>query len=156
MSRPPTEIIFNRPSDSQPALMACKAEIDLAGALDTAASLGRSETARLIFERLESLNPRYSRHCYPLHTAIRAGHDEIAAMLMESKADIDETTAERDYTPLMDAASLGRTEVVRALLRAGARPDLGPGRGHMRLRSLRIMVIVILLSSLQSNLLLGC
>ncbi|KAL4961554.1 ankyrin repeat-containing domain protein [Aspergillus stella-maris] len=124
LSKKTAEINSDRSSYSQPALMACKVEIYLAGALETAASLGKTDIARLVFERLKSLNLRYSRHCNPLHTAIRAGHDEIAFMLMKSKADIDDTTAEHGYTPLMEAASLGRAVIVRALLGAGARPEI--------------------------------
>ncbi|KAL4949826.1 ankyrin repeat-containing domain protein [Aspergillus filifer] len=104
--------------------MACKIELHLSCALDTAARLGKTEISRLIFERMESLNLRYSRHCYPLHTADRAGQDEIALMLIESEEGIDEGTDEHLYTPLMEVASLRRTEVARALTKAGARPEV--------------------------------
>jgi ankyrin repeat protein len=59
-----------------------------------------------------------------LHDAALAGHDGIAALLLERGAPIDARDAESGATPLMTAAAWGREAVVKLLLERGADPAL--------------------------------
>jgi ankyrin repeat protein len=61
--------------------------------------------------------------CYnhtPLKTAIRGGQKEIAILLIEKGADIDQKAGENGNSPLHDAAVCGYEKIVDVLLSCGA------------------------------------
>ena len=58
-----------------------------------------------------------------LHQACIYGHFECAKALLGAGADINRQ-AKNGWTPLMDAARNGRIEVVRELLKRGAKKEL--------------------------------
>jgi ankyrin repeat protein len=60
----------------------------------------------------------------PLHDAALAGHTPVLNLLLTNGAKINAQDAENRATPLQYAASWGRVEAVRALLKAGADPNL--------------------------------
>lgn len=95
-------------------------------ALDTARQDGLDEIARL----LEDHNRRKAEHVESLTLikAVRAGHGDAVAAQISANADINQTvpvsgSVDDKYTPLGIAAREGHTEIVRLLLRAGARPE---------------------------------
>ena len=58
-----------------------------------------------------------------LHWACIKGHLECAKALLRAGADINKQD-DFGWTPLMEAANWGRIEVVRELLKRGAKKDL--------------------------------
>ena len=68
-----------------------------------------------------------------LHDAAEIGDTERALDLIEQGVHID-CKDRNGYTPLMEAASEGNTETVRALLDAGADKSLGNHRGSTALQ----------------------
>jgi ankyrin repeat protein len=68
-----------------------------------------------------------------LHNAALGGNAEVIALLLDCGARIDAAEGESGATPLMLAASLGRTNAVALLLRRGANPTLRDHAGHTAL-----------------------
>ncbi len=56
-----------------------------------------------------------------LYIAVEQGHAEVASLLLEKGADVNQATNNGD-TPLMVAASYGKEEVLKPLLLWGAEP----------------------------------
>jgi ankyrin repeat protein len=69
----------------------------------------------------------------PLHEAALGGSVEVITLLLDHGAAIDAPDRESGATPLMIAASLGRTNAVAVLLRRGANPVLRDHAGHTAL-----------------------
>ncbi len=55
-----------------------------------------------------------------LHNSVVQGHDNVSSLLLDKGATIDKAGKENGWTPLILAASLGRTATVRLLLQRGA------------------------------------
>jgi len=66
----------------------------------------------------------------PLHEAALGGSAEVITLLLDHGAQIDAPDRDSGATPLMIAASLGRTNAVSVLLRRGANPALRDHAGH--------------------------
>ena len=59
----------------------------------------------------------------PLHFAVRQGHADAVALLVEAGADLNQTAGDR-ATPLLVAVMNGRFDIARQLLNKGADPNL--------------------------------
>lgn len=59
-----------------------------------------------------------------LSLAVRQGHQEIVSLLIGHGADVNAVSEDRDNSPLMEAATRGDEKAVRALMEAGADPDV--------------------------------
>jgi uncharacterized protein len=74
------------------------------------------------------------KHGVPLLClAARGKHRAVAACLLEWGAHIDNQSEDRGYSPLMDAALAGSTDLVSLLLEKGASPDLTSKDGQTAL-----------------------
>ena len=65
----------------------------------------------------------------PLLHAVRQGHRDVAAVLLESGVDIDQPSAGDRTTPLLMAAINGQFDLARMLLERGANPNLASTAG---------------------------
>ena len=91
--------------------------------LHTAALRGdRAEIPRLLKEGAV-VDARDADGRTPLLLAVRAGHSDIARMLLEAGADVDARGATMQITPLMVAAQRGDVDSVALLLEKGADPN---------------------------------
>lgn len=68
-----------------------------------------------------------------LHVAAAAGHEGAAALLIESKADVNQLNNVGD-TPLITAVRAGRTALVRRLVTSGADPEARTALGDTALQ----------------------
>jgi uncharacterized protein len=92
-------------------------------ALHLAAFFGRPEAVRLLLDRGADPN-RWATgtlRVQPLHSAVAGGDQAVAAMLIESGADVG-SRQDFGFTPLMGAAANGMTGTVDLLLDRGADP----------------------------------
>ncbi|KAJ3313307.1 hypothetical protein HDU76_002689 [Blyttiomyces sp. JEL0837] len=64
-----------------------------------------------------------------LHLAVRSGDLEVAQALIAAKINVN-SKGQNDWTPLHEAVSMRRAELVRVLLRAGADPEATNGAGE--------------------------
>lgn len=86
--------------------------------LHRAAETGQPEVVRALVRAKAKLNPK-ANGCTPLLAAIQNRHTDCALELIQARADLKPTDLlKRDA--LMNAAVSGQTEIVRALLKAGA------------------------------------
>ena len=94
--------------------------------LHRAAAAGDVESVkRLIDENPDEINSKDSHSgLAPLHEAARAGHADVAQVLIAAGADPNDTTTHGNQTPLHLAAKVGAEEVCKILLEAGAKPWL--------------------------------
>ncbi|HVZ32600.1 MAG TPA: ankyrin repeat domain-containing protein, partial [Polyangiaceae bacterium] len=88
-----------------------------------AAAMGDVAACRLYMESGMSPDLVDKKGVTVLSRAIRAGHLAVVSLLLDSGADINHRSRDRDNSALMDAAAEGRTEIVVELLTRGA--DLG-------------------------------
>ena len=90
--------------------------------LHRAAGIGDVESVkRLIGENPDGINSKDSPGgLTPLHEAARAGHGDVAQVLIAAGADPNDTTTHGNQTPLHLAAKIGAEEVCKILLEAGA------------------------------------
>ena len=58
-----------------------------------------------------------------LHHAIAGGHTSVVASLLDAKADVNQAGRYDQKTPLMEAASVGNTDICAQLIAAGADPQ---------------------------------
>jgi len=68
-----------------------------------------------------------------LNIAIRSGHINIAAILIDNGADINTISGDRGNTPLMDAAAEADIEILNKLIDAGAKLNLKSKSGQTAL-----------------------
>ena len=90
--------------------------------LHRAAGIGDVESVkRLIGENPDGINSKDSPGgLTPLHEAARAGHGDVAQVLIAAGADPNDTTTHGNQTPLHLAARIGAEEVCKILFEAGA------------------------------------
>lgn len=90
--------------------------------LHRAAGIGDVESVkRLIGENPDGINSKDSPGgLTPLHEAARAGHGDVAQVLIAAGADPNDTTTHGNRTPLHLAARIGAEEVCKILFEAGA------------------------------------
>jgi len=58
-----------------------------------------------------------------LSHAVRERHIEMVSLLIDSGADVNATSKDRNYTALMDAAQIGEVEIAQLLLKNNADPN---------------------------------
>lgn len=92
--------------------------------LGDAALKGRKELVRLLLNQGADVNASNPAGGTPLHDAALGGDPEVIQLLLDHGARIDAQDKESRATPLMVAASLGRSNAVGLLLRRGANPNL--------------------------------
>jgi len=68
-----------------------------------------------------------------LSLAVRAQFPQIASLLIDAGSDVNRISADRGYSPLMDAAQKGDAVIVKMLLEHGADPDLRSKDGQTAL-----------------------
>ncbi|HEY7210872.1 MAG TPA: ankyrin repeat domain-containing protein [Bryobacteraceae bacterium] len=101
--------------------------------LNDAALGGHLALSRMLLEHGAKLEARNPQGGTALHDAAIAGNPEIIALLLDHGASIDALDTESGATPLMLAASLGRTSAVSLLLERGANPALADKDGRTAL-----------------------
>jgi ankyrin repeat protein len=92
--------------------------------LMVASRAGHAGIVRLLADAGANLEATTETGETALHYAAWSGNPEIAVALAEKGADVDAQESANGQTPLMFAASYGRTGVVRTLLGAGADPSI--------------------------------
>jgi uncharacterized protein len=85
---------------------------------------GDVATVRRLLEESSDVNQIDEAGWTPLMNASAAGHLQVAALLIDSGANINFRDQDRGLTALMLAALLGETEIVRLLVHKGADVDL--------------------------------
>ncbi|PGH21367.1 hypothetical protein AJ80_03284 [Polytolypa hystricis UAMH7299] len=97
---------------------------DAAGytALETSIFENREEAVRVLLENGADVNLRGSSECSPLHLAIEHSTGPIVQLLIDYEADANAMVY--GSTSLILAASLGKSEIVQSLIRAGAGVNL--------------------------------
>ena len=88
-----------------------------------AAKRGDVDEVRAMLAQHADANTAYGDGMTGLHWAAKAGHDEIARVLIAAGADVEATTRIGAHTPLHVAAKAGRDSTLALLLAAGAHPD---------------------------------
>lgn len=68
-----------------------------------------------------------------LSLAVRKQHPTVVTMLIDAGADVNVISDDRGNTPLMDAAAVGRLELVGELIDAGADTDVASKNGQTAL-----------------------
>lgn len=101
--------------------------------LNDAALKGQGKIVALLLARGARIEARGEDGEGPLHEAALGGSAEVITLLLDHGAQIDAPDRDSGATPLMIAASLGRTNAVTVLLRRGANPALRDHAGHTAL-----------------------
>ncbi len=89
------------------------------GALHAAASQGWDDFVALLLAAGAAVDQRDQRRNRALFSAVSAGNRDMTAMLLKAGARIEES--EPGYTPLMYAAMSDDVEMIRLLVKSGAR-----------------------------------
>jgi len=102
-------------------------------AIHMASAQGRTAGVRALLRLGAAVDSRLRSGPSALHLAAEGGHDETAAVLLESGADVDApaefvepngSVVGCSWTPIFFAAAHGHLEVVRCMLKYGARVQL--------------------------------
>lgn len=101
--------------------------------LHDAALKGQKKMAELLLEHGARVDCQNRSGGTPLHDAALGGNPDVIALLLDHGAVIDARDKEEDATPLMLAASLGRSKAVALLLARGANPALRDRARHTAL-----------------------
>ncbi|KAL4867660.1 ankyrin repeat-containing domain protein [Aspergillus spectabilis] len=91
-----------------------KLRSNLVSALETAARLGKTETTQVLLSYMGKREISWDRS-EALHIAITEGHEDIALAMIHHNQGLDNRSC-GGYTPLMNAASRGRVNIVKALI----------------------------------------
>jgi ankyrin repeat protein/nucleoside phosphorylase len=92
--------------------------------LKFAVALGNEEMVRLLLDNGAHVDERDAIGYTPLVSAASTGNEKLLKLLIERGADLNARGATRGSTAMHQAAQSGRAEIVRLLLRAGAKPDV--------------------------------
>lgn len=101
--------------------------------LHDAALKGQKKMAQLLVEHGALVDSRNSTGGTPLHDAALGGNADVIGLLLDHGAAVDARDNDEGATPLMLAASLGRSQAVAVLLRRGANPALRDRAGRTAL-----------------------
>lgn len=85
-------------------------------ALHMAAYNGHSDVVKLLLEQDVEVDPRDAEGKTPLLHACTGPFAKTVEILIEAGADVNAAESTESFTPLMMAAGLGQTEVVKVLL----------------------------------------
>jgi cytohesin len=88
--------------------------------LSDAALKGKKEVVQLLLAHGANVNAENQTGGTPLHDAALGGNPDVIKLLLDHGARIDAQDKDSDATPLMVAASLGRSGAVAILLQSGA------------------------------------
>ncbi len=121
--------VYNSDLDMVRALLAAGAKPDVANRYGVTPVLQASRTGDMpILEALltAGANPKLTHDDgeTPLMASARAGRVDAVRLLLAKGADVNAVDADQEQTALMWAAAEGHTEVVNALLEAGAKPNM--------------------------------
>jgi len=133
----PPWILQNESSGEKPVALKVYERSDVDGTDDTGQQLrdlavadGRVDVLRLLIAR--GADVRYPTQC--LDEAVTHGQADVVELILDAQSDewtgLDMPRWLRDRTLLMQAAYLGHVDVVRVLLRRGARHDKKDYYGH--------------------------
>jgi ankyrin repeat protein len=89
-------------------------------ALHQAAANGNTALIKLLLSCNADVNARNASGETPLHLAARFGHIDSVRDLVAAHARVNELTIHTKATPLMSAAEMGQTSVIRLLMASGA------------------------------------
>ncbi|KAF5510909.1 Ankyrin-3 [Colletotrichum siamense] len=89
-------------------------------ALLAASYVGHSNVVRILLDKGAEVSPRDEDGRTPLFAAALGGHVEVAALLIEAKADINSNAYDVAWTPIIAASFNGHVDVVELLLENGA------------------------------------
>jgi ankyrin repeat protein len=92
--------------------------------LDAAASAGAIKVVRVLLDNSADPNMSGRNGATPLEDASLKGYDAIAGMLLDHGALVNRLNSGSGSTALYAAASFGKGEVVKLLLKRGANPNL--------------------------------
>lgn len=99
--------------------------------LAVAASVGDIENVALLLANIKDVSPKLLLKA--LSRAVQMGHVEPVQLLVKNGAEVNGGDSDR-VTPLMWAAMMHRTEMVKVLLENGADPSLVDKFGYTTLR----------------------
>ncbi len=94
--------------------------IDAFSPLDLAALNGHSSCVELLVARGADIDATDEEDRTALYKSVHLGHDAVTLLLLEKGAAIDMAAEDHGFTPLILAASQGKTSTVRLLLQRGA------------------------------------
>ena len=109
---------------------------DLKGdhALNIACLRGDPATARLLLEHGANPNLRNREGATPLPDAALNGNVEVIGLLLDKGAEVNAVESESRSTALHYAASFGRLEAARLLIKSGADASIKNAKGEMPLQ----------------------
>jgi ankyrin repeat protein len=91
---------------------------------------GNIEQVKSLIAKGANVNAKDDRGQTSLHLAVRNFYEEIVEFLISEGADVNASQTDASWTPLLDAASTGQTEVIKLLLQHGAKVDVGDKFGY--------------------------